>query len=327
MNSSDNTQVLGVMLVDIENLYLAIKNEHRNPDEVTIAVLQNLRAHLKDELGITPVVGRSYGPLDYSTSRYLINDLALMGITPVHVLARASKNSADLMLAIDAMEILFKRSDITTFVIVGGDRDYIPVVERIRQNARGILVVSPRNAMSGDLLTIIGRECYLDTDDLLPDSLREHPEPEVEAAIVVQKPAVEPATAGEAVVEKPAAEPLSPATETVQAETVVMPRSMEELAAQVGDSHELEEQKKLMKLILEFRNSHRVQEIWLGPFLREMNDAFPYKSNADRKSLLSRLCKTGAAHIVNRPREDEVGTYAVLMVNWEHPLVIEMNPG
>ena len=352
---TEGTRTLCALLVDLENLYLAIKDQHRNPNEVTLAVLQNLRTHLKDELGITPVVGRGYGPMDYSLSRHMINDIALMGITPVHVLARASKNSADLMLAIDAMEILFSRPDITTFVIVGGDRDYIPVVERIRQNARGVLVVSPRHAMSGDLLTIIGKECYLDTDELLPEVLRKQDEPVAPVVSPAREPEPEPETlepeaATSETPEPEAAEPETATSEVSEPEVAAsepaevpgkpepllepslpeapaMPQSMEELAEMVGDAHEFEEQKKLMELILEFRHNHKIQEIWLGPFLRQMDDAFPYKSNADRKSLLNRLCKTGAVRIEDRPRSDEGGTYAVLIVKWDHPLVIEMNPG
>jgi hypothetical protein len=58
-----------------------------------------------------------------------------------------------------------------------------------------------------------------------------------------------------------------------------------------------------------------------------MNDSFPLKSNAQRKELLTRLEEVGAVRIEERPRSDEGGTYAVLLVQWGHPLVLEMNPG
>lgn len=221
---------LGALLIDLENFYFALRDEYEDSEELTVRLLNELRDYLRDKLHISPVVGRAYAPFDYSSSRHFINDMALMGITPVHVLAKPEKSSADLMLAIDCMELLFRRSDIDVFVVVGGDRDYIPVAERIRQNAKRVLIVSPRQSMSGDLLTIIGTDSYIDPVEIIlanDPPTKKSPEPSsapVVEATAVPKEKVD-GTSGTTVQDQ-----LSMAPGTVRAsKPISTPKSMDEL--------------------------------------------------------------------------------------------------
>ena len=229
-----------------------------------------------------------------------------------------------------ATEILFRRNDIGAFVIVGGDRDYIPVVGRIRQDAKRVIVVSPRKAMSGDLLTIVGEPNYIDPIPLLPDGrlrplVPDHKIPD-SIAPSPQAPEV-PA----------AAVPAEQATTSVPTETppTAAPTKGLTLFSLPGLRYEPEpvpvateeDLKTLMGLILSFMSEKKVREVWLSPFFRALNDAFPMKSNAERKDLVHQLVEMGAVKIEDRPRIDDVGTYAVLIVNWAHPLVVELNPG
>ncbi len=323
-------RVLSAVLIDLENLYLALKDEYHNAADLTVEVLQRLREHLSQQQGYTLVIGRAYAPLDYSSVRIFLNDLALMGITPVHSLAKSQRSQANLVLAIDCMELLFRREDIESFVIVGGDRDYIPVAERIRQNARRVLMVSPRHAMSGDLLSIVGSDSYLDPVELLPAEKRQPAFWDDVTAEGSDRPAVD----REERLSRPEPSPARPSRPPVPAEEVEftakwgMPETMGELEAMVDDEHAMLELKRCTRMLLEFqRRRGRIQEIWLGPFLREMNEGFPLKNNSERKELLTAMSDLGIIEIVQRPRHDDVGTYAVLLVNWQHPLVITMNPG
>ena len=333
------TTSLAALLVDLENLYHSVADRYINPADLTMAALQALRENLTEKRGLSPVVGRAYAPFDYSTSRVLINDLALMGITPVHVLAHATKSSADLMLAIDAMELLFRRADIEIFVIVGGDRDYIPVVERIKQNAKGILLVSPKYAMSGDLTTIVGKENFLDPLTLLPEGRAkqkaEHQQPQSVPSPLKTAELQKGATQTDAVEGAVSAQRISVEDRRTTTPTAALsaaaerlePKTMDELIEQVADRYEFEDLRKCMGLILNFQAERKIREVWLGPFLRVINDAFPLKNNGERKALLNRLDELGAITIEEHPRNDDGGTYAVIVVNWQNPLVIEMNPG
>jgi len=70
-----------------------------------------------------------------------------------------------------------------------------------------------------------------------------------------------------------------------------------------------------------------VQEIYLNPFFREMNEAFPNMNNTQRKGLLNRLRSHNAIDIETRERGQGEGTYAVILVkDWDHPLVKECIP-
>ncbi len=54
------------------------------------------------------------------------------------------KNGADINLALDALEMAFTHSHINAFVIVGGDSDFITLVEKLKQYDRKVFVVGGR---------------------------------------------------------------------------------------------------------------------------------------------------------------------------------------
>ena len=60
--------------------------------------------------------------------------------------ATKGKNNADIRLVVDAMELLFTKPHITTFVILSADSDFLPLLNRLReQNKWTIVVASNRN--------------------------------------------------------------------------------------------------------------------------------------------------------------------------------------
>jgi hypothetical protein len=58
--------------------------------------------------------------------------------------AGGDKNGADINLALDALEMAFTHSHINAFVIVGGDSDFITLVEKLKQYDRKVFVVGGR---------------------------------------------------------------------------------------------------------------------------------------------------------------------------------------
>ena len=324
---------LGALLVDLENLYLGLKKEYADAVELTVTILQALRTHLMEKQSVSPVVGRAYSTFDDSDSQILKMDLALIGIEPVYVLDKPQKSSADLALAVECTELIFRRPEIQSFTVVGGDRDYIPLVKCLLRNARAVQVVSPGQAMSGDLLKIVGDECYLDPIALL----LEKPTPlpvsrDVWEGVAARAKKAESTKTGKPI---PEPEPVPRAeSEPVENENSAgpekdkpAPRTMAEVEQMVEDSYELDDLRNCMALVLKFMRDNDHEEVWLGPFLKVMNDAFPMKANSERKALLNRLCEIGAARIIDRPRGyGEEGTYATLLVARDHPLVKECTP-
>ncbi len=66
------------------------------------------------------------------------------------------KNGADINLALDALEMAFTHPHINAFVIVGGDSDFISLVEKLKQYDKKVFVVGGRQFTSG----IMQRNCH-----------------------------------------------------------------------------------------------------------------------------------------------------------------------
>jgi uncharacterized LabA/DUF88 family protein len=66
------------------------------------------------------------------------------------------KNGADINLALDALEMAFTRNHINAFVIVGGDSDFIALVEKLKQYDKKVLVVGGRAFTS----IILQKNCH-----------------------------------------------------------------------------------------------------------------------------------------------------------------------
>src|SRR5918996_6383968 len=66
------------------------------------------------------------------------------------------KNGADINLALDALEMAFTHSHINAFVIVGGDSDFMALVEKLKQYDRKVIVVGGRQFTS----IILQRNCH-----------------------------------------------------------------------------------------------------------------------------------------------------------------------
>jgi hypothetical protein len=73
-----------------------------------------------------------------------------------NVTPRGDKNGADINLALDALEMAFTRHHINAFAIVGGDSDFIALVEKLKQYDKRIFVVGGRSFTSN----ILQRNCH-----------------------------------------------------------------------------------------------------------------------------------------------------------------------
>ena len=72
-----------------------------------------------------------------------------------NVTPRGDKNGADINLALDALEMAFTKHHINSFAIVGGDSDFIALVEKLKQYDKRVLVVGGRAFTSN----ILQRNC------------------------------------------------------------------------------------------------------------------------------------------------------------------------
>lgn len=64
----------------------------------------------------------------------------------------SGKNSADIKLVVDAMELCYSKDHIDTFVIVSGDSDFSPLVSKLRENNKRVIGVGVKNSSSNLLI-------------------------------------------------------------------------------------------------------------------------------------------------------------------------------
>ncbi len=80
-------------------------------------------------------------------------------------LRQSGKNSADIRMVVDALDLCYTKSHVDTFVIISGDSDFSPLVSKLRENAKTVIGVGVKNSTS-DLL-IANCDEFIYYDDLV----------------------------------------------------------------------------------------------------------------------------------------------------------------
>ncbi len=80
---------------------------------------------------------------------------------------QSGKNSADIRMVVDALDLCYTKEHIDTFVIVSGDSDFSPLVSKLRENAKSVIGIGVKNSTS-DLLMNNCDE-FIFYDDLVPE--------------------------------------------------------------------------------------------------------------------------------------------------------------
>lgn len=281
------------IFVDIENIYYYLKNCHVGaPDTVVYEIIRQTRSWLREQRGEPTLVMLGYA--DFDQVDISLGDLYLMGVEPRTVVSTGHKNAADMRLCIDALEILYTRPDICTFTLVGGDRDYIPLVQHLQKQGRTVLVVAFRGNVSGDLLSLVGENCFVDAAQFLDERL----------ARQIQSASITATT--------------MKATSAISSPTSFQARTTFNPAVPIED---VETRRCLEILVNEYGAYY--PEVWLTPFSRRLNEAFPLLANHERRMLIANLEMAGAIRVERR--EGNPYPYSVAIINWDHPTVQEVN--
>jgi uncharacterized protein (TIGR00288 family) len=149
--------------------------EQRRPDVAVFIDFENVYVSVRDKLNANPnfeaimdrcgdlgrvVIARAYA--DWYRYPRVTSALYANAIEPIYVATyyydkdagrtgRAIKNSVDMNLCIDAMKTLFTNTNISKFVLVTGDRDFIPLVTSIRQQGKEVYIIGIGGAASTHL--------------------------------------------------------------------------------------------------------------------------------------------------------------------------------
>ena len=135
----DNDSSLAVF-IDFENLALGFQNRR---DRFDIArVLERLVEKGKI------VVKKAYA--DWSRFGIYTQSLHECAIELIEIPKRAQtgKNSADIRLVVDAIDMAYAKEHITTFVIVSGDSDFSPLVSKLKENGKHVIGLGMQDSTS-----------------------------------------------------------------------------------------------------------------------------------------------------------------------------------
>ena len=318
------------VFIDFENVYYFLKNHFHDPPDLNDYVLDIVRS-LREQLGVRGLDCLiSYAYADFERLATAPQGaLYLMGVSTRNVLGTDHKNAADMQLCIDALEVMYTRPEIGTFVLVAGDRDYIPVLQHLRRQARQVLVAGFRESVSGDLLQNIGAEQFIDARTLLSaERVADLEKRRTDRA----RPHSRPGPAAPATREPVEASPKAAAASASGAKPARASRPAEEVV-DFAPSRPLTddaERRTLAVMLSEFakleaKQQRRVTELWLGPFMRLLTDELPELTDFERRDQLNKLRDAGAIRI--EKREGEPHPFSVIVVNYQHPDAQEMRPG
>jgi uncharacterized protein (TIGR00288 family) len=104
----------------------------------------------------------------YKDAKKPMHEAAFELIDIPHV-RQSGKNSADIRMVVDALDLCYTKSHVTTFVLITGDSDFSPLVSKLRENAKIVIGVGVKNSTSDLLISNCDEFIYYD------DLVREAP--------------------------------------------------------------------------------------------------------------------------------------------------------
>jgi uncharacterized LabA/DUF88 family protein len=162
MASSSDT-VSMALFCDFENVALGVRDAKYEKFDIKL-VLERLL--LKGSI----VVKKAYCDWDrYKGFKAAMHEANFELIEIPHV-RQSGKNSADIRLVVDALDLCYTKSHVNTFVIISGDSDFSPLVSKLRENAKQVIGVGVQRSTS-DLLTANCDE-FIFYDDLVRENQR-----------------------------------------------------------------------------------------------------------------------------------------------------------
>ena len=95
------------------------------------------------------VVKKAYCDWDrYKEFKPTMHEAAFELIEIPHV-RQSGKNSADIRMVVDALDLCYTKEHVDTFVIISGDSDFSPLVSKLRENAKTVIGVGVKNSHLG----------------------------------------------------------------------------------------------------------------------------------------------------------------------------------
>lgn len=161
--ASPQESVSMALFCDFENVALGVRDANYEKFDIK-RVLERLL--LKGSI----VVKKAYCDWErYKGFKAVMHEANFELIEIPHV-RQSGKNSADIRLVVDALDLCYTKSHVNTFVIISGDSDFSPLVSKLRENAKQVIGVGVKQSTS-DLL-IANCDEFIFYDDLVREDQR-----------------------------------------------------------------------------------------------------------------------------------------------------------
>jgi uncharacterized protein (TIGR00288 family) len=133
------------VFIDFENLALGFKGKKDKRFEIQ-KVLERLVE--KGKL----IVKKAYADwADYAEYKKPLHEAAIE-LIEIPKRAMTGKNSADIRLCVDALDLCYSKEHIGTFVIVSGDSDFSPLVSKLKENGKRVIGLGMKESSSNLLV-------------------------------------------------------------------------------------------------------------------------------------------------------------------------------
>ncbi len=143
------------VFLDLENIALGARDANYPSFDIE-KVLERLL--LKGHI----VVKKAYCDFDrYKEFKRGLHEAAFELIEIPHV-RQSGKNSADIRMVVDALDLCYTKGHVDTFVIISGDSDFSPLVSKLRENAKTVIGVGVKNSTSDLFLNNCDEFIYYD---------------------------------------------------------------------------------------------------------------------------------------------------------------------
>jgi uncharacterized protein (TIGR00288 family) len=129
------------LFIDFENIAIGVRDAHYRKFDVNL-VLERLLD--KGKL----LVKKAYADWHrYSDYKRAFHEAAIE-LIEVPQKSVGGKNSADIRLVVDAMDMSFQKEHITCFVVASGDSDFSPLVSKLKENNKYVIGLGVKNSTS-----------------------------------------------------------------------------------------------------------------------------------------------------------------------------------
>ncbi len=139
-HTSDAERSLAVF-IDLENLALGFQNARKGQFQIN-KVLERLVE--KGKL----IVKKAYADWSRFPSYTSPFHEAAIELIEIPVRQLTGKNSADIRMVVDAMDLAWSKPHIDTFAIVSGDSDFSPLVSKLKENGKHVIGIGMRGSTS-----------------------------------------------------------------------------------------------------------------------------------------------------------------------------------